>query len=183
MLRVFICYLLGSENHRADTLSQKAKYGEEILQLGLPWSSGSACNRQRWPNMAAGRHLCTWASGPWGRSERWSAKGAGSIMVGSWGGSLAAGESHFPVVHPATTFLGGEFRNDTPESMHWLLSLATEKLCTSGYSLWLGSFRNMTVHIVSYPTGCSLDEWNVSLNIKHYCNYFGQGTISSECSF
>lgn len=84
MFTVFISNLLGSENRRTDTISWKAKYGEEILQLRLPWS-GSVYNWRRWANMATGRRLHIPSFRPlrqlW---EGQSAKGAGSSRVGSW---------------------------------------------------------------------------------------------------
>lgn len=59
-------------------------------------------------------------------------------------------------------------------------SWAKEKLSKSNYSLWSGSFRSMTVHFVLHPVEYSLDEWSVSLHIKHYGNCLGQSTISYD---
>lgn len=127
MIRVFIFSLLDSKSHRPASLSWKVRYGA---------------------NVGTGRHvhnLSFWELQVSEAAPR-RAEGADSIKVGRWGGSLAAGHPHLPVVCPATTFRGGEFRNDIPESMRWLLSWAKKKLCESGYSLWSGSFRSMTVY-------------------------------------
>lgn len=85
------------------------------------------------------------ASGLWGSSER--GRVPRELVLVEWeaGSSLTVGYSHLPVVHLATIFLRGEFRNDTPRSASWLLSWAKEKLSKSSYSLWSGSFRSMAV--------------------------------------
>lgn len=62
-------------------------------------------------------------------------------------------------------------------------SRARENLCKSSYTLWSGSFGVPTAHLVPYPTGCSLDEWNSSLNIKYLSNGVSQCIVSEEFSF
>ena len=138
MLRVFPFNLIG-------TFSLKAKYGaiiaidKQIHRSGF-WGLWVSTN-SRAPRLF---------------------KGAGSTRVGSGGGSLAIGPSHGLVVCPATTFLGGEFRNDTPEALSWFLSWVEEKLCESAYSLWSGSSGAWQSILFPIPPGVH-GEWNVSL--------------------
>lgn len=41
----------------------------------------------------------------------------------------------------------------------------------------------MTAHLASDPTGCSFDEWNSSLNVKHHDNGVSRCIVSEEVSF